>query len=814
MKSKSIVFSILFVIMILGIITISVYLYKHQETETMDVDALLIDDMLDKLEPGKDYVPNQVLVRYKENRIDLEKNDGINIADNLLQSMSLEETDTIAKDNIQLVQVAGDIGDTMKLLKKNINVETVQLNYMYELTEINTNDTLRKNLWALDNTGQEIDVEIKLSNGEKRVIKVSGTPNADIDAPEAWKINEGTNSNIVVAVIDTGVDYNHPDLKDNMWDGVNCKDFEGKKLGNCMHGYDFYEEDKTPLPAHSEHGTHVAGTIAGIKGNGKGMIGVAPNAKIMALRTTLSTFDNVRSINFAKYNGAKVINASWGGPMAGGSSDDLLKEAIRNFPGLFIVSAGNSGIDNDVKPHKPCSFDLDNIICVAATDQDDKLASFSQYGTKSVDVGAPGVNILSTIPRLELVLKESFDNPPISVGGLPKDWVKGGTNNKWGVKDYIGNKMLSTHFSGKPYDNNADTFVTTPIINLKDTESAVLILGGLCDTQSAIKGNTINWSDYVQIDYTNDGVNYINAVDPLKLHNSPGLRITGDYPLMVTGMGPSIYERFPIGIPREMFTDKFRVKFSWVTNGSDNNYEGCMLDNIQVAKYIKDEQYEYLAGTSMASPHVAGLAALVMGYKPNLTMPQVKKIILESGDSLNSLIGKTVSGKRINAHKAMIMAKDIEGEVPSVPPSLTPSTTVIPTHTTKPVPSATGKVTNTPVNTSKPTNIPTTRPTTSPTIAPTNVSAGSIVCGPADVNGDGRFTLVDFAQFAKTYGRGTNTCSDRGVDYGSCGGKDVDNNGRLELADFGGRVGGYDIGFARRYYPKESCALPSGWSNK
>lgn len=140
---------------------------------------------------------------------------------------------------------------------------------------------------------------------------ISGTIDADIDAPEAWALNEGTNGTVIVAVIDSGVAYNHPDLLGNMWNGSSCVSDTGAALGGCNYGYDFEDSDKTPLPTTSSHGTHVAGTIAAIKNNSKGSVGVAPNAKIMAIKSSLTTVDNVKSINFARYNGAKVINASW-----------------------------------------------------------------------------------------------------------------------------------------------------------------------------------------------------------------------------------------------------------------------------------------------------------------------------------------------------------------------------------------------------------------------------------------------------------------------------------------------------------------------
>ena len=136
--------------------------------------------------------------------------------------------------------------------------------------------------------------------------------------------------------------------------------------------------------------------------NGLGIAGVAPQTKIMAIKSSLTTDNIIMSMNFAKNNGAKIINASWGSDDPAFANDTLLISAIRDFPGIFITAAGNGGADsigdnNETIPFYPSSYNLPNIISVAATDQNDDLANFSNYGNISVDVGAPGANIYSTI---------------------------------------------------------------------------------------------------------------------------------------------------------------------------------------------------------------------------------------------------------------------------------------------------------------------------------------------------------------------------------------------------------------------------------
>ena len=208
-------------------------------------------------------------------------------------------------------------------------------------------------------------------------------------AMQVWP-NIHDSTKIIVAVIDSGVDYRHPDLKDNMWT-------RGGK-----HGYDFYDNDDDPLDEQN-HGTHVAGTIAGTGNNGVGVVGVNWKTQIMALRFlgpdgSGATSDGVKCIDWAVANGAHILCNSWAGP----DSSPELAEAVARAEQrgvLFVAAAGNTGgtgNDNDSQPNYPASLRSANIISVGAIDEKDARGSFSHYGKLSVDIGAPGVQILST----------------------------------------------------------------------------------------------------------------------------------------------------------------------------------------------------------------------------------------------------------------------------------------------------------------------------------------------------------------------------------------------------------------------------------
>jgi subtilisin family serine protease len=233
-----------------------------------------------------------------------------------------------------------------------------------------------------------------------------------INAQAAWDVTTGS-PQVTVAVVDSGVDTAHPDLAPNVWTNpgetgagreTNGVDDDGDGRVDDVHGWDFVEDDAQPQDDNG-HGTHVAGTIAARGNDGFGVVGVSWATSVMGLRVLDVAgrgfvSDVVSAYALAARDGAHVINASFGGT----SYSNAERDAIAAAPNaLFVVAAGNAGQDNDATAHYPCNYDLANIICVAASDRDDSLAYFSDYGARNVDLAAPGVDIVSTWPRNRFV---------------------------------------------------------------------------------------------------------------------------------------------------------------------------------------------------------------------------------------------------------------------------------------------------------------------------------------------------------------------------------------------------------------------------
>ena len=251
------------------------------------------------------------------------------------------------------------------------------------------NDPMFAEQWALNNLGQD--------GGKKR---------ADLDALNAWATTKGSDE-VVVAVLDSGVDFTHVDLRENMWfRPENVPQYTDDELGtfNDLNGYNGTDNIADPMDDNG-HGTHCAGIIGAEGDNGEGVAGINWHVKIMPLKFLGrggfgSTNDAIEAINYAidrKKHGVnvRIISASWGSTSKSKALEDTIR-AAGDAGILFVAAAGNDGSNNDSRPHYPSNYDLPNVISVAALDRSDELAGFSNFGVKTVHIAAPGKEILST----------------------------------------------------------------------------------------------------------------------------------------------------------------------------------------------------------------------------------------------------------------------------------------------------------------------------------------------------------------------------------------------------------------------------------
>jgi subtilisin family serine protease len=511
------------------------------------------------------------------------------------------------------------VEEALEIYRNDPDVEYVEPNYYRYATATTPDDTFFippfERLWGLHNTGQDV-------NG------TTGTVGADIDAIEAWDTTTGS-INVVVAVIDSGVDYNHPDLAANIWinqaelTGTPGVDDDGNGMIDDIRGWDFVDDDNDPIDS-DDHGTHVAGTVAAVGNNNTGITGVSWTAKIMILRFLngfgVGTDANaIRAIEYANANGAHIINNSWGG----GGFNQFLKDAS--------------------------SYTSSNIIAVAATDQNDSRASFSSYGATSVDVAAPGANIFSSRPDRQTVWSDDFDSGLVG-------WIMNKVSGKdWGLTAALSFSPANSLTDSQPppdnnYDNGTDSWAIAPVLDLSSHRGTKL--------EFKLNGSSEPGFDFLYVQSSTDSLNWTNQ--DILIGSSVFSRISG------TSSGAWLSAFVDLGLYDGNGTVYIRFRFT-----SDGTLvdDGWYIDDVSVSAAEntypnpQDQYYQYFNGTSMATPHVSGLAALLLADDPGLSAIQVKERILNGAEVKSGLAGILLTAGRINAYYSI-------RNVPAPPSSL------------------------------------------------------------------------------------------------------------------------------------------------
>jgi thermitase len=375
--------------------------------------AFVSSTALAKMSLETSFVPGEVFVKVRPGQI------GKFLAQkSLLGAEVKKEIKTLSG---QFVLLKSNFKSTQSLLSQLVHLKEVQYaepNYLYKAfrptetlesilfgkvnqnhNSTTPNDPLYEKLWGLKNTG---------SNEPDRNGGTSTTPGvvgADTDAEKGWTITTGSKK-ITIAVIDTGIDYTHPDLENQMWTNKNeipSNDMDDDNNGfvDDVHGWNAFAKNGDPMDGNS-HGTHCAGTIGAEHNNGIGVAGVMNNVALMAVKFLSdegsgSLADAAQAIDYATKMNVDIMSNSWGGGGFSKALEELISTA-KDKGIIFVAAAGNDSSNNDSGPSYPASYQLDNVISVASHTAQDTLSSFSNFGKRSVHVAAPGSNILSCVP--------------------------------------------------------------------------------------------------------------------------------------------------------------------------------------------------------------------------------------------------------------------------------------------------------------------------------------------------------------------------------------------------------------------------------
>ena len=482
-------------------------------------------------------------------------------------------------------------------LSQDSTVALVEPNYLRWPTDLRTpNDPRFSQLWGLQNTGQAVS-------------GLTGTPHADIGFLDAWGLARPSTNEVVVAVIDSGLDLTHPDLVSNLWTNPgeipnNGVDDDSNSYVDDLHGYDFAGGIGAVTDS-GFHGTHVAGTIAASGNNALGVIGVDFQAHVMALKVSNdgALFDDAAIIEAVQYaammktRGVNVvaINASYGGP-SGSSTEAAVIQAAGDVGIIFCAAAGNNAANNDTTGYYPASYRLPNMIVIAASDQDDALATFSDFGATTVDLAAPGVNILSCLPVSQFG-NDTYVQQASAVYQADALFYSGLTTSN-GINAAI-------YYCGLGYPTDFPVAVSNNI--------------------ALIQRGTLYFSEKVS-----------NAMAAGALAAVIFNNVAGGLTSATLGTGGNWIPA--IGLSQ---ADGQTLLAALPASGTVVNFP----DPANI--------YQYLDGTSMATPHVAGAVAFAAMNFPTETVAQRIQRILAHVTPMAGLRGKVVTGGRLNLARSV-----------------------------------------------------------------------------------------------------------------------------------------------------------------
>lgn len=571
--------------------------------------------------------------------------------------------------------------ELINLLNKKSNIKYAEPNY--KIKKLDYNDSYYKYQWGQDNKGQNAGTEGLDINADTELL-------ADKDSEER-----------VIALVDTGIDYTHEDLADVVWNNP----YNNKKLYG-EHGYDFINYDDDPMDDNG-HGSHCSGIMAGKSDNDKGIVGTAKseNIKIMALKILDEDgygwgMESVGAYNYiykAQQLGINVVavNNSWGG--ASEEESEILKtliDMVGENGAISVCAAGNEATDNDEWESIPANIDSDYVISVAATNENDELASFSNYGKKTVDIAAPGTDILSSVSY-------DFFNPSIyenkealcstyqnfDTGNLVNTINKSGLTGESAAAEDIaygtdsngkGNVTVSTtdeeFFGTKDGSNKSLSWTVTDAesgsyhylylpYEVKKSKTDTYVSLSLKVNSSTSNeddfGDFDDWDDFDWDDWFNESVLYITdyTLDEngqLEQNYIENNEIVDNSMEEVWIEQDNYWSVLSLPLAENINKDEKHVLILAIDAESAGDYSinidnfGVSKENVSSSKFGK---YDYYNGTSMATPHVTGAIAAVANAYPQENALQVKSRVLGSVRKTEELQEKVASGGVLDLSK-------------------------------------------------------------------------------------------------------------------------------------------------------------------
>ncbi|HED16233.1 MAG TPA: hypothetical protein ENI64_05395 [Gammaproteobacteria bacterium] len=578
------------------------------------------------------YMANQVLVHFHTELASSQRQQRVTA----LSGARMQKAGKLSSFASVQLPSSVSVEQAIQQYSKDPSIKHVQPNYIYHSTMI-PDDSQFSQQWGLQNNGQTINNPIYDSSNP-------GVSGRDIDAIEAWDTLSDCSA-VIVAVIDTGIEYTHQDLAANMWDG--------SAAGFPNHGRDFVgasvieyvtshfnniapDDDPAPMGGSEHHGTHVAAIIGAVGNNALGTAGVCWQVQLMSLRaldslgagTTLTISDAIR---FAADKGASVINLSLG---FSGAFDQVLSDAVdyaRNKDVLVIAAAGNSSTNMDAAgstdKEYPCAYTQDNLLCIAAADQAFNRAFFSNYGAISVDIAAPGTNILSAWGGM--FVRDNFST-----------WTLGGGWRQTTNCILTGTDILANPFDWctnslpiPTYANNLDDQAIRSF-DLSTAAAATLLTKVVIDTE---KG-----SDFFTLNTDASGGNPFDGVNDTQVIMETGSTFKRNAQTYEVAIDSCRSATCSIGVRLQ-------------TDNNDAGNEGVALAYLEIMTLRPGGNViRLLNGTSMATPHVSGVAALVRAMNPSYSAVDTAAAIMAGGEAAANMASLTVSGKVVNAAGSLL----------------------------------------------------------------------------------------------------------------------------------------------------------------